>query len=180
VLIYNQGRATPSLPEMTSKNKKCTRKFHDYYYEKYPWLTGCVELNKLFCWSCLLFSKEQTVWSNKGYSDMNNFDHSWKNHQKSQAHKDAMFDYDDFKTSNVYHDLNEQARNANRQHNAKVDKNRSILKTLINAVMYLSSQELAFRGHNEKNDSNNQGNYLELLNFVRKIDPELNEHLNKS
>jgi hypothetical protein len=45
-----------------------------------------------------------------------------------------------------------------------------MLKNLTQAVLYLSSQELAFRGHDESNDSLNRGNYRELLERFSKMD----------
>jgi hypothetical protein len=40
------------------------------------------------------------------------------------------------------------------------------LSTLINAVRYLLHQGLAFRGHNESEDSANRGNFLELVKLL--------------
>ena len=37
-------------------------------------------------------------------------------------------------------------------------------------MLYLSKQELAFRGHNESEDSLNKGNYRELLESFAKFD----------
>ena len=45
------------------------------------------------------------------------------------------------------------------RHNEEVRQNREILKTVTEAVLYLSKQELAFRGHDESEDSLNKGNY---------------------
>ena len=45
-----------------------------------------------------------------------------------------------------------------------------MLKNLTQAVLYLSRQELAFRGHDESNDSLNRGNYMELLERFAKMD----------
>ena len=45
-----------------------------------------------------------------------------------------------------------------------------MLKTITEAVLYLSRQELAFRGHDESNESLNRGNYRELLECFAKMD----------
>lgn len=42
-------------------------------------------------------------------------------------------------------------------HREKILKNRAYLKNLINVVLYLGRQGLAFRGHNEEKASLNQG-----------------------
>ncbi|XP_062102861.1 uncharacterized protein LOC133813724 [Humulus lupulus] len=40
------------------------------------------------------------------------------------------------------------------------------LTALVDSIRFLLRQGLAFRGHDESEDSNNQGNFLELLNFL--------------
>ena len=45
-----------------------------------------------------------------------------------------------------------------------------MLKILIEAVLLLGKQELSFRGHDEKDDSLNKGNYRELLECFTKFD----------
>ncbi len=53
-----------------------------------------------------------------------------------------------------------QARHDEIQHhNEEVRQNREMLKNITEAVLSLSGQELAFRGHDESNDSLNRGNY---------------------
>ena len=55
-------------------------------------------------------------------------------------------------------------------HNEEVRQNREILKMVTEAVLYLSKQELAFRGDDELKDSLNKGNYRELLESFAKFD----------
>jgi hypothetical protein len=43
------------------------------------------------------------------------------------------------------------------RHNEKMKENRDILKRLVDMTLYLSTQELAFRGHDETETSLNQG-----------------------
>lgn len=43
--------------------------------------------------------------------------------------------------------------------------------------MYLGTQEQAFRGHSEGEGSDNRGNYIELVNLLRKYDERLAHHL---
>ena len=60
--IVRKGRMCPKLPNMItkhkSKNKEYTRHFCQKQYEVFSWLTGCENLNRLFCWPCLLFSDD--------------------------------------------------------------------------------------------------------------------------
>ncbi|KAJ3593494.1 hypothetical protein NHX12_005828 [Muraenolepis orangiensis] len=73
--------------------------------------------------------------------------------------------------------LDEQRRSEMTMHNEKVKKNREILK---HCVIFLGKQELPFRGHDESRESANRGNYLELLTFLAKYDPDLHYHLSTS
>ena len=45
------------------------------------------------------------------------------------------------------------------RHNDVVRQNRGMLRTLFEAVLNLSRQELPFRGHDESSSSINRGNY---------------------
>ena len=69
------------------------------------------------------------------------------------------------------------------RHNEQVSQNREMLKTISEAILFLSKQELAFRGNDESNDSLDKGNYRELLEcfatfdsvFERRLHRELTE-----
>ena len=56
------------------------------------------------------------------------------------------------------------------RHNEEVSQDREMLKTITEAVLYLSRQELAFRRHDESNESLNRENYRELLECFAKMD----------
>ncbi|XP_072395241.1 zinc finger MYM-type protein 1-like [Diabrotica undecimpunctata] len=62
--------------------------------------------------------------------------------------------------------LKENARLLKLNFNENIRLNRICLRTVIDAVLYLSKQELSFRGHDEKSDSSNRGNFKELLNLL--------------
>ena len=59
--------------------------------------------------------------------------------------------------------MKENARLSTVQFNKNVHLNRLFLQLVIDSVLYLSKQELAFRNHNETIDSLNRGNFKELL-----------------
>ncbi|XP_064081945.1 zinc finger MYM-type protein 1-like [Macrobrachium nipponense] len=65
-------------------------------------------------------------------------------------------------------------------HNENVRKNRDILKRLIDAVCFLSKQELPLRGHDESDSSINKGNYLKLLAMISHYDPMLEIRMQES
>ena len=61
--------------------------------------------------------------------------------------------------------------------NENVKKNRSLISRLFDSVYFLGKQELAFRGHNESEESLNKGNYRELLQHMAKGEPFIDFHL---
>ncbi|KAJ8867740.1 hypothetical protein PR048_031543 [Dryococelus australis] len=118
--------------------KEHTRHFSVWQYESVDCLMGRPDLNKLFCWPGLLFSKEESAWNNTCFQIKNILPHQ---HNISQ--------------------LIEQ-----------VNRNREIMKKLIDAVCYLAKQELPLRGHSESDASANKGNYLEFRNYLEEL-PQL-------
>ena len=53
------------------------------------------------------------------------------------------------------------------------EKNRLRLKASIYSVRWCAFQAVAFRGHNEKPDSINRGNFLEMLEALGEFSAEL-------
>ena len=158
-----------------SKGKKVfTRHFHCQLYESIPWLCGCTNLNKLFCWPCFLFSTEKTTWITIGYDDLHNLHKSEKRHTNSVAHIVAMKALKLFgKNRRIEFSLSEQNRLSVQKHNEEVKKNRSTLTHLIRVVCLLGKLRLAFRGHDESDTSVNRGNYIEFTKVLGNYDGDL-------
>lgn len=157
--------------------KKFTRHFHVGFYEKHGWLTGCKIVSKLFCWPCLLFNaSEKTHWNSVGITDLNNFHKSVKRHVNSKGHLSATIKEKTFGTYRIEHSLDNHLKISHRLHNERVQKNRDVLKRLIDVTCFLGEHELSFRGHNETRESANRGNYIDLVNFLAKYDETLRSH----
>lgn len=62
----------------------------------------------------------------------------------------------------------------------QVDKNRKMILTLCNITTFLARQNLAFRGHDENDDSTNRGNFLELIQLISKYDDNLASYLKEN
>ncbi|EDS30272.1 conserved hypothetical protein [Culex quinquefasciatus] len=56
-------------------------------------------------------------------------------------------------------------------------KNRAIISRLIDVVKVLSKGGKPFRGHSEREDSQEKGLFLELVNLLAKYDPLLKNHI---
>lgn len=181
--IWMNGRPTPLLANLvTEKKHKCDRKSYTRHfmhsnYDKLEWITGCANLNKLFCWPCLLFSKVKNIWTKGGYADLNHFSISAQRHEKSNEHIHNVLKLKMFGKQTIDPLLDSAGHDSISRHNEKVRSNREILKRLIDAICFFAKQELPFKGLSENATPGNQINYIELLNFMRKYDELLDKHL---
>ncbi|RXN07835.1 zinc finger MYM-type 1-like protein [Labeo rohita] len=73
--------------------------------------------------------------------------------------------------------LDEGYRIGIRRHNEEVTKNRRILSRIIDCVKFCGAFELALRGHDESEGSDNLGIFRGLVDFVASLDGVLKEHL---
>ncbi|XP_075473377.1 uncharacterized protein LOC142504388 [Primulina tabacum] len=71
-------------------------------------------------------------------------------------------------------------RRLEKQSSEQIERNRLLLKVSIESVKFLAMQGCAFRGHDESVDSKNRGNYIELINLLRKMNPEIGSILEKA
>ncbi|XP_046848845.1 zinc finger MYM-type protein 1-like isoform X4 [Xenia sp. Carnegie-2017] len=101
---------------------------------------------------------------------MKNFLSDCKKHEKAKSHMGAYKTWRTYGFQPCVDCLMSQARREEIQrHNEEVRQNREMLKTITEAALYLSRQELAFRGHDESSGSLNRGNYRELLESFAKM-----------
>lgn len=112
--------------------------------------------------------------------DLNSFRTLKRRHEISPAHITALTDLVKFGKDRIEFSLSEAFKKSVEEYNEKVKQNRYILRNLIDAVCYLGKQELAFRGHDEGEESENKGNYKELLSLFAKRDDIFRHHLETS
>ena len=77
--------------------------------------------------------------------------------------------------------LDQQEKGENLLRRKKVVTNRSIMKRIVDTVVFLGKQGLAFRGHRESLDHPevNKGNFLEALDYLSTYDVTIDNHLEK-
>ena len=129
-------------------------------------------LKAMFCWPCLLFFPgTSSSWTKTGFKNMKGFLLDCKKHENAKSHMSAYKTWKTYSSGPRVDSLVSQARRDEIQrHNEEVSQNREMFKTITEAVLYLPRQELAFRGHDESNESLNRGNYRELLECFAKMD----------
>ena len=155
--------------------------FQESWYSRKDWLCASEVRKSLFCWPCLLFNSKSTTSTYTGYVNVHSFLSDCQKHEKAKSHMEC------YKTSKTFNVSNHESvdvlfsrarREAVERYNEGVRQNREMLKNLTEAVLYLATQELAFRGHNESSTSLNKGNYRELLQSFCKLDSVFDRCLN--
>lgn len=184
--ILSNGRPMPRLnlrTEVKDGKRNYFRSFKFEWYQEISWLCGCSHLLKLFCWPCLLFgitTKNGDGFFRQGVTNMGNFQNLKSRHEKSVFHIQSMVAFVNFSKTRIETRISKAYQDEIEKHNEKVNENRYVLKCLIDATCFSARQEIAFRGHNEKADSDNKGNYVELLNLLAIRDEKLAFHLKNS
>lgn len=170
--ILNEGRPTVDLKISTRKEMKNGKSyninFKSSWFSEYNWLCSSPILEKLFCWPCLLFCNKDSAWNKHGFTDLLNITRALHKHADSAEHLKCAVKLRTFEKNrhSIADALHENARLFKIQFNENVRLNRLFLRLVIDAVLFLSKQELAFRGHDESTDSLNRGNYKELLKLL--------------
>lgn len=169
----------PKLPLIISnKLKRCTRHFSTKIYDSENWFCGCRYFNKLFCWPCLLFGGERSVWNTTGYDDLNNIYRSAKRHNDSASHIASQKTLHLFgKSQRIEFSLSNQ-RLGIEKYNEQVRKNREIIGYLIDVTCLLGKLGLTFR--DEADSSSCRGNFIELVHELAKYNSTLKLHLDNN
>ncbi|KAL5567879.1 hypothetical protein UlMin_024454 [Ulmus minor] len=121
--------------------------FSDFGKERRRFNTACIDKDSMFCLCCYLFKPnigEQVggkSFVGKGFSN-------WKKKERLVEHvgNHNSYHYQCYKKDRIRY--------------------RTRLTASVDCIRFLIRQGLAFRGHDEFEDSTNQGNFLELLNFL--------------
>ncbi|XP_063065702.1 zinc finger MYM-type protein 1-like [Engraulis encrasicolus] len=182
--IIADGRPTPQLENLRSERGKGFRSFKEDNYVRTEWLAGSAKLQKLFCWPCMLFDRDEcrlnNPWASCGFADLGNLSRALERHSKSKNHIDCSVKLKYFgragsdKTSDVSGGISRQT------HNEQVRKNRDVLRRHVVAALYLARQEQVFGGHNERSGTTNRGNFVEFVHSFAELDSTLADHLQTS
>jgi hypothetical protein len=134
----------------------------------------------LYCWPCIRRS-ENSVWCKLRYRDLKNLSRSIGRHGKSKEHISSKCKFQLLGKLNVATAIDDARKIHIESPNFQVKHNGDIIKRLIDCTIFLSFQNLAFRGHDESESSLNKGNFKEFMSFLSKYDPNLKTFLdNKS
>ncbi|CAF1470107.1 unnamed protein product [Adineta steineri] len=166
----------PILPSYKINNEN--RSFQNRWFTNRPWLEYSIESNKAYCYYCRHFGLTN-IMINRNQSDafLKGF-HNWKIaleknkglklHESSTAHITATHNYSEFvkREQSKLNVLNivDQGRLE------QIRKNRERLIKIASTILLCGRQMISLRGHQEDDESNNKGNFLEILKWASKTD----------
>lgn len=169
----------------TKKQGKYTRSFHEgHYFKKIPsgqfvkriWVSYSPSTDRVYCIVCKLFGTTECKsfkLVKSGYDDWKHLAYVYKKHEATPDHLQAEI------RRSMYINNQRVDLQSFQGLNSKVAENREIVKEIIKTLIFLSRQNMAFRGHNESKSSKNQGNFLELIKLLSTNNPILSSHLLK-
>ncbi|XP_013723174.2 zinc finger MYM-type protein 1-like [Brassica napus] len=145
------------------------RRFNPQWFDQYPdWLEYSVEQEKAFCLFCYLFRVQvgkqggSDTFVSTGFSSWNKVD-SFSKHvgDHSSFHNDAKNKCEDLmrQGQSIKHALHKQTDIVKSDYRIR-------LGASIDVCRHLLHQGLSFRAHDEKEESTNKGNFLELLKYT--------------
>ncbi|CAF0772997.1 unnamed protein product [Brachionus calyciflorus] len=153
------------------------RKFLASWYKIFLWLEYEPDNDKAFCFTCKKFPSPDTnkTFLISGYNNWKNAIISFKKHENSRAH---LLSFERWAIKKV---ANKSCIELLSEKKSKeMSDNRKNLIKIVESIIYLAKQGLAFRGHNEKNDSINKGNFREFIDFFATKDSSLSIFVNGS
>ncbi|KAG2538902.1 hypothetical protein PVAP13_9NG371900 [Panicum virgatum] len=150
------------------------RRFSIQWLYNYEWLEYSVKKDSGFCFMCYLFKKGSgsNSFSVDGWNNWNRGNDALLKHCGSKAHKAAEERYIGFINPKVSIDYNIDKWS---EEDVRLYKKR--LTYSLRCIKFLLHQGLAFRGHDESEESSNRGNFIELLKFLAENSEEVNKYV---
>lgn len=151
------------------------------------WLSYAEHNKKVYCSVCMAFgTNREGAFVSGAKVDVKSIYLKVEKHEKSDVHQASVSAY-------MQVDLNMTIDTLLKsQRLEKVENNRLVLIRIIDIIITLAKQDMAFRAHRHEaaynltdnvvleNGTGNQGNFLALVKLVAKYDSILNTHINKS
>ncbi|XP_046862046.1 zinc finger MYM-type protein 1-like [Xenia sp. Carnegie-2017] len=172
--------ATSTRYEGDAYNRRCQKTLFTYTHEltkqQHPrnWLCYSPSKHVVFCFACKLMT-DSIVFGKQGYNDWKRASQSIPRHEKSSAHRNAVFQLLQRSDAGCRID-SELVTQASDERNYW----RAVLERVTETIRYFSERSLPFRGTDEIVGSPKNGNYLGTLELISMFDPFLAQHINRN
>ena len=155
---------------------------------KRDWLLYSKIQNSIFCFPCSLFGSPTKILgapstfqlsdhNRTGFTDFKHQSRGIKNHEASQTHFSNVLSWKSYKQNlqkgNFMDELVE------RETVKEISFWKKVLTGILDAVMFLARNNLAFRGSSSNINDNNCGNFLSLIKLLGNYYPPLATHLDR-
>lgn len=151
------------------------RGFGACYYNEFPFIEYSIKKDAVFCFSCrnfVHFGYEDEKFTKFGLQNWKKLKEKLQKHTQSSCHKRSYKEWISYKSTKTAGTILDQLDNSNKDIK---EKNREYLFKIIDIIKFLAKQGLAFRGHDEQENSGNKGNFLELCTLFAKYDQNFNQ-----
>ncbi|XP_066396254.1 uncharacterized protein [Miscanthus floridulus] len=170
-----KGSCKPYIHDFPYRNiGGVPRRFSIQWLYNYEWLEYSVKKDSTFCFICYLFKKGSgsKTFIVDGWNNWNIGITALLKHSSSRAHKAAQEKYIGFMNPKVAIDYN-----INKWSEEELRLYKKRLTYSLRCIKFLLHQGLAFRGHDESEESSNRGNFIELLKFLAGNSEEVNKYV---
>ena len=177
-LLKNHSSPGPEFAFPSTFIGRCNRSFRRVWLQDNSWLAYSTVLDGGFCMPCALFSSNvsgQLV--SKPFRKWNKMSECFSNHSSTKYHQDSLVLADSF-THKIENPETELPSLMDQRRAANIQKNRQLIKSIVEAILYCGKQGIALRGDNKSIDGHgNPGNLLALLKLLSLNNGLLKEHL---
>ncbi|CAM8920402.1 unnamed protein product [Rhodiola kirilowii] len=174
-----QGPYQPHSHAFPKTSMDKIRSFHAHYFNDWEWMEYSVSKDGAYCFWCYLFNRNSRseVFISKEFRNWRHATEKFKAHvgAAGSAHNNAKMAFFAFKDQRQ-----SLARKVFVGNRALETAYRTRLTAVVDVVRLLLQQGLAFRGHNESEDSLNKGNFLEILDWYSSRNLDVGKVMNEN
>lgn len=172
------------------------RRFNQSYFYKTldiehvtrDWLVYSDSTNSLHCFACLLFQEhsrgsggdQHQPWKNigsNGYTNFGQLGRGIRDHEKTNSHFACMIRWKQYKQL-CQHGKTIDAE-SQRLQAKEISYWKSVLTSIVDAIIFLARNNLAFRGASDIIMDDNCGNFLSLIKLLSRYHPPLAVHVDR-
>ena len=152
------------------------RAFRSQYYNEFPFIEYSVSTDSIFCFYCRHFSSNignsEDSFIKRGFRNWKHIGDKLTKHLSSNEHSKCMEKWNNYTQTLTSGSVSSILSTA---HKKEISENRIYIDKLFTMLIYLTTQGLALRGHDESKKSSNKGNFLELCHMFAKFDQTFSE-----